>query len=59
MDKYDLASEPHEPTEFTEEEQKKRDKLLHKLLKTLPQPRDEMKKRKRTKKDGGAGDAKQ
>jgi hypothetical protein len=33
-------------SEFTEEEQKKRDKLLQKLLKTSPKPREEMKKGK-------------
>lgn len=33
-----------QPTEFTEEEQKKRDKLLHKLLKTPPESREEMRK---------------
>jgi hypothetical protein len=36
----------NEPTEFTEEEQKKRDKLLHKLLKTPPQPRPKRKRNK-------------
>lgn len=36
----------NEETEFTEEEQKKRDKLLHKLLKTPPQSREDMKKSK-------------
>jgi hypothetical protein len=35
-----------EPNQFTEEEQEKRDRLLHKLLKTPPQPRP---KRERTK----------
>ena len=33
-------------SEFTEEEQKKRDKLLHKLLTTPPRPREKMKKGK-------------
>jgi hypothetical protein len=34
-----MNKEKKTPSEFTEEEQEKRDKLLRKLLKTPPQPR--------------------
>ena len=40
------TSKDEQQTEFTEEEQKKRDKLLRKILKTPPKPREKMKKGK-------------
>ena len=50
----DLMNKKNEmKTEFDEQEQKKRDKLLHKLLKTPPESRDEMRKAKKEKASSG------
>jgi hypothetical protein len=49
-----MNKENEEPTEFTEEDQEQRDKLLRKLLTTPPQPRPKRERAGRTKsKDKG------